>query len=120
VHHTKVKETNHVRARHSSEDLENTGSPPCKLFRTGQGEIMKSESKNRCWPGYEPVPGKEKNEAGSCRKKAESKTTPTEKAFQQKRKAQLDRWEREHPGSPRKAAQHLRAPRKRKAVKKRF
>jgi len=25
---------------------------------------------SRCWPGYEPVPGKERNEKGSCKPKA--------------------------------------------------
>ncbi len=64
----------------------------------------------RCWPGYEPVKGKAKNSEGSCRKKAASKSTPSEKRFQAKRKKQVDDWQKAHPGSPRKAAQHLHKP----------
>jgi hypothetical protein len=33
-----------------------------------------------------------------------------EKSFRAKRKKQLDSWKAEHPGSPKKAAQHLHAP----------
>lgn len=71
---------------------------------------MSSEDQNRCWPGYEPVPGKKPNSQGSCRPKAESKSTPSEKQFKAKRKRQLDKWQKEHPGSPRKAAQHISGP----------
>jgi hypothetical protein len=28
---------------------------------------------SRCWPGYEPVPGKAEHEEGSCRKKPASR-----------------------------------------------
>jgi hypothetical protein len=28
---------------------------------------------SRCWPGYEPVPGKREHEEGSCRKKPASR-----------------------------------------------
>lgn len=69
-----------------------------------------AKKKDRCWPGYEPVPGKPEHSEGSCRKKAESKSTPTEKKFVAKRKKQVDNWQKEHPGSPRKAAQHLKKP----------
>lgn len=65
---------------------------------------------SRCWPGYEPVPGKAQHEQGSCRPKAESKLAGGEKSFRAKRKKQLDKWKSEHPGSPKKAAQHLHAP----------
>ena len=65
---------------------------------------------NRCWPGYEPVPGKSEHEQGSCRPKAESKMSEGEKSFRAKRKKQLDSWKAEHLGSPKKGAQHLRAP----------
>jgi len=67
-------------------------------------------NENRCWPGYEPVKGKKPNEQGSCRPKAESKLTPAEKEFRGKREKQLAEWKKEHAGSPRKAAQHLRKP----------
>ena len=69
-----------------------------------------AKDQNRCWTGYEPVPGKAKNEQGSCRKKAASKSTCGETKFQAKREQQLERWKKEHPKSPRKAAQHLSKP----------
>ena len=82
-----------------------------------------AKDQDRCWPGYEPVPGKAKNEQGSCRKKAASKAKPSEKKFQAKREQQLERWKKDHPKSPRKAAQHLSKPatskKKRAATKKR-
>jgi hypothetical protein len=67
-------------------------------------------TKSRCWPGYEPVPGKPQHSEGSCRPKPESKLTEPEKAFRAKRDKQLDTWQKGHPGSPRKAAQHLAKP----------
>ena len=75
---------------------------------------------NRCWPGYEPVPGKRKNEQGSCRKKAASRSTPSEQKFRAERREQLEDWKKEHPDSRRTAAQHLGKPRakKRRATKK--
>jgi hypothetical protein len=69
-----------------------------------------AKNENRCWPGYEPVKGKKKNEQGSCRPKAESKTTTVEKKFRAKRRKQLDEWQDEHKGTRRIAAQHLRRP----------
>jgi hypothetical protein len=75
-------------------------------------------NKSRCWPGYEPVKGKKQHEQGSCRKKAKSKLTSGEKSFRKKRSAQLDRWQKAHPGAKRKAAQHLRAPAKQKSAHK--
>ena len=68
------------------------------------------EKKNRCWPGYEPVPGKPEHSQGSCRKKAATKSTATDKKAQHARDKQLDAWQKKHPGSPRKAAQHLHKP----------
>jgi hypothetical protein len=49
---------------------------------------------NRCWPGYEPVPGKRPSEQGSCRPKAKSKLSPKEKDVRRRRKQQLDRRKR--------------------------
>lgn len=69
-----------------------------------------AKSENRCWPGYEPVPGKKQHEQGSCRPKAESKTTSSEKKFRAKRRKQLDQWEAEHPHTRKSASQHLHAP----------
>ncbi len=80
-----------------------------------------AKKENRCWPGYEPVPGKSQHEQGSCKPKSESKLTTGEKEFRTKRKKQLDRWEEKHPGAPRKSAQHLSKPaakRKSQAKKK--
>ena len=73
---------------------------------------------NRCWPGYEPVKGKEQHEQGSCRPKAESKLAEPEKEFRQKRRKQLDKWEAEHPNTPKSAAQHLHAPGSKTKAKK--
>jgi hypothetical protein len=76
--------------------------------------------KSRCWPGYEPVKGKKQHEQGSCRPKAESKLSSSEKEFRGKREKQLDSWKAKHPGSRRSAAQHLSKPgAKRTAAKKR-
>ena len=36
---------------------------------------MADQDSDRCWPGYEPVPGKPEHSEGSCRKSAPSKTT---------------------------------------------
>lgn len=67
---------------------------------------------NRCWPGYEPVKGKEPHEQGSCKKSAPSKTTAAGKKTQSARAKQLAAWKKKHPGSSKSAAQHLRAPEK--------
>lgn len=71
---------------------------------------MAAKDQNRCWPGYEPVKGKEQHSQGSCRPKADSKLTSSEKEFRAKRKRQLQKWEADHPGSRKSAAQHLHAP----------
>jgi len=69
-----------------------------------------AKKENRCWPGYEPVQGKRQHEQGSCRPKSEGKLTSTEKQFRGKRAKQLAEWKKEHPKSPKKAAQHLHKP----------
>jgi hypothetical protein len=71
------------------------------------------KKEDRCWPGYEPVKGKSQHEQGSCRPKAESKLTASQKEFRGKRAKQLAEWKKEHPGGPTKAAQHLHKPEKR-------
>jgi len=71
---------------------------------------MAAEKENRCWPGYEPVPGKPEHSQGSCKKKADSKSSPSDKKAQGARQKQLDGWQKEHPGSSKSAAQHLHAP----------
>jgi len=87
---------------------------PERGTRTKNGRIQDfmPKNENRCWPGYEPVKGKPANSQGSCRPKAETKLTPSEKEFRQKREQQLAEWQEQHAGSPPKAAQHLRAPKK--------
>jgi uncharacterized protein YkwD len=82
---------------------------------------LAAKNENRCWPGYEPVKGKPAHSEGSCRPKAESKTTAAEKNFRTKRKKQLDEWQEDHPKARRSAAQHLNSPTataKKKATKK--
>jgi hypothetical protein len=69
-----------------------------------------AKNANRCWPGYEPVKGKQPHEQGSCRPKAEEKLTAGQKEFRRKRAEQLAKWKKQNPGSPTKAAQHLRKP----------
>lgn len=50
----------------------------------------KSYSKtSRCWPGYEPVPGKSEHEEGSCRKKPKSKNGGKEVDRETARKKQI-------------------------------
>lgn len=61
-----------------------------KSHRTkAPGEKDMSNRDSRCWPGYEPVPGKPENEQGSCRPKAESKLKPNEERVRAARKRQL-------------------------------
>ncbi len=68
-------------------------------------------AKRRCWPGYEPVPGKRPNEEGSCRPKAASKLSPKEKEVRARRKAQLERLKRAGvPAKQRSAGRHRLAP----------
>jgi hypothetical protein len=71
---------------------------------------MTTEKDTRCWPGYEPVPGKKPNTQGSCRPKPDSRSTPGQKKFKAKRREQLDEWQEEHPKTRRSAAQHLHGP----------
>jgi hypothetical protein len=79
-----------------------------------------AEKTNRCWPGFEPVPGKPAHSQGSCKKKAASKSTANDKKAQGARSKQLTAWQKEHPGSSRSSAQHLNAPgTKKKAAAKR-
>lgn len=61
---------------------------------------MATKSSGRCWPGYEPVKGKRKNEQGSCRKKAESNMTPSEKEFVAKRQEQIHNGDGGKSGPP--------------------
>lgn len=71
---------------------------------------MAEEKDSRCWPGYEPVPGKPQHSQGSCRKKAPSNSTASDKKAQASRAKQLDSWQKKHPGTSKSAAQHLHQP----------
>jgi len=71
---------------------------------------MPAKKQSRCWPGYEPVKGKQPHSEGSCRPKPKSKLTDSEKKFRAKRNRQLKRWQTDHPGARKSAAQHLHAP----------
>jgi hypothetical protein len=44
---------------------------------------------SRCWPGYEPVPGKSEHEQGSCRKKPASRNGGKEPDRETSRKKQI-------------------------------
>jgi hypothetical protein len=50
----------------------------------------KSNTKtSRCWPGYEPVPGKSEHEEGSCRKKPASRNGGKQVSRETARKKQV-------------------------------
>jgi hypothetical protein len=44
---------------------------------------------SRCWPGYEPVPGKSEHEEGSCRKKPASRNGGKKVSWDTARKKQI-------------------------------
>jgi hypothetical protein len=44
---------------------------------------------SRCWPGYEPVPGKSEHEEGSCRKKPASRNGGTTVSRETARRKQI-------------------------------
>jgi hypothetical protein len=53
---------------------------------------VKSYTKtSRCWPGYEPVPGKGEHEEGSCRKKAATRNGGKQVSRETARKKQIAR-----------------------------
>ena len=50
----------------------------------------KSDTKSsRCWPGYEPVPGKSEHQEGSCRKKTAGKNGGKPVSRERSRKKQI-------------------------------
>jgi len=49
----------------------------------------RKQRKNRCWPGYEPVPGKKEHSQGSCRPESKAGLSSEEKKFRTARKRQL-------------------------------
>ena len=69
-----------------------------------------TKKKTRCWPGYEPVPGKPAHRQGSCKPAPKKRLSSSAKKFRTARERQLASWKKSHPNSPRKAAQHLHAP----------
>jgi hypothetical protein len=46
---------------------------------------------SRCWPGYEPVPGKAEHEEGSCRKKPASRNGGKQVSRETARRKQIAR-----------------------------
>jgi hypothetical protein len=74
---------------------------------------------SRCWPGYEPVPGKSEHEEGSCRKKPASKNGGKEVSRETARKKQIalggKRAQQAKAKSPR-AAERRSASKRRKAA----
>ena len=46
---------------------------------------------SRCWPGYEPVPGKVEHEEGSCRKKPASRNGGKQVSRETARQQQIAR-----------------------------
>ncbi len=48
---------------------------------------MVAKKENRCWPGYEPVPGKEPYSKGSCQPQAGKKSATASKKKTAPRKA---------------------------------
>lgn len=48
-----------------------------------------SAKSSRCWPGYEPVPGKSEHEEGSCRKKPASRNGGKEVSREKARRKQI-------------------------------
>lgn len=83
-----------ARARRST-----SRKPPAKKAAKARG------ASDRCWPGYEPVPGEAANAQGSCRPKPKSRLTSAEKRVRTRRKKQVDRFQAKHPGARRSAAQ---------------
>jgi hypothetical protein len=59
-----------------------------KSASTGKKPYTKS---SRCWPGYEPVPGKSEHEEGSCRKKPASRNAGKIVDRETARKKQIER-----------------------------
>jgi DNA-binding protein HU-beta len=54
--------------------------------------LTKSKSytkSSRCWPAYEPAPGKSEHEEGSCRKKPASRNGGKEVSREKARKKQI-------------------------------
>ena len=63
-----IAPTAHKTARRQQQTIAHSANPSS----TGHGKARKqpAEQTSRCWPGYEPVPGKTRGEKGSCKPKA--------------------------------------------------
>ncbi len=77
-----------------------------------------AEKENRCWPGYEPVPGKKPHSEESCRPKPDSRSTPAQKKVKAKRRKELDRKEAEHKETKHTSAHKKSAGTKKKSASK--
>jgi hypothetical protein len=67
---------------------------------------------SRCWPGYEPVPGKSEHQEGSCRKKPASRNSGKQVSRETARQKQIRLGGKR--AAQAKLATHPRPPRKRK------
>ncbi len=56
---------------------------------TKKSEGKEDTKTSRCWPGFEPVPGKSEHEQGSCRKKPASRNGGKEPDRETSRKKQI-------------------------------
>jgi hypothetical protein len=56
---------------------------------TKKSSSKSDEKTSRCWPGFEPVPGKGEHEQGSCRKKPASRNGGKEVDRETSRKKQV-------------------------------
>ncbi|MBB5340958.1 hypothetical protein [Tunturiibacter gelidoferens] len=70
--HSSSSETAHKTGKKTAKGQAWTEEHSENKSSTGHGRAKKQPAKqeSRCWPGYEPVPGKSRGEKGSCKPKA--------------------------------------------------
>jgi hypothetical protein len=77
---------------------------------TSKGNTKTYTKTSRCWPGYEPVPGKSEHEEHSCRKKPASRNGGKQVDRETARKKQIERGGKRAPQAKKKkplsTAQH--------------
>jgi hypothetical protein len=57
-------------------------STPHRAIKKSPANNSSAKSASRCWPGFEPVPGKARNEKGSCKPKAGRQSKAVRRADQ--------------------------------------
>jgi hypothetical protein len=69
--HSPSSETAHKTGKKTAKGQAWTDERSENKSSTGHGRAKKQAAKqeSRCWPGYEPVPGKSRGEKGSCKPK---------------------------------------------------